>query len=265
MRIACQTYSWEMQLQQRPTTLWQMFDAIAAAEYTGVEFTTVTGAAWLGDPIRVKAELDARGLALAAVAVARNGFTDPMGLGEDLTLTEQVIALLKHFPGTLLQFGGAAHPDSANWQPHLDAAIRYYHEAGVLAATAGIACAVHPHSHHGSLLETREQYDYLFDKLPGTVGWCPDTGHILRGGQELLPTLDRYAGRIAYMHLKSVDDAGVWQPLGKGRVDLPALIGWLRAHGYTGWLVAEEESAGAWTDPNIAITQNAYVMKEALQ
>lgn len=44
-----------------------------------------------------------------------------------------------------------------------------------------------PAHHHGSLLETPEQYAYLFTQLPAHVGWCPDTGHILRGGRHYSP------------------------------------------------------------------------------
>jgi sugar phosphate isomerase/epimerase len=262
MKIGCQTFTWEMQRAQRPTTLWAMFDAMAAAGYDGVEFTTVTGAEWLRTPDRVGEELSSRGLQLAAVAVVRQGFTDPAGLAEDLALAETVTELLSHFPGSILAFGGAAHEDTANWQPHLDVAIRFYTEAGLRAAEAGVPSAVHPHSHFGSLLETREQYDYLFDRLPDAVGWCPDTGHILRGGQELFPCLQRYAPRIRYVHLKDVDAAGTWQPLGAGLVDLPALIRQLDG---VEWLVAEEESALAWNDPAAAITANAETLRRCLR
>ena len=261
MKLGCQTYTWEMMLAERPTSLWAMFDAAAAAGYDGVEFTTVTGAEWLREPARVQEELEQRGLALAAVAAVRQGFTIPAELADDLAVVEPVVALLRHFPGAVLALGGAAHAETANWRPHLDAAIRFYHEAGALAVEAGIPCAVHPHSHYGSLLETPEQYDYLFERLPASVGWCPDTGHILRGGQELFACLARYAPRITYLHLKDVDAGGVWQPLGQGVVDLPALIGWLRARGFEGWLVAEEESALARENPITAITGNLRVLR----
>jgi len=263
MKLGCQTYTWEMLLAERPTSLWQMFDAIAAAGYDGVEFTTVSGAQWLREPARVQEELEKRGLQLAAVAAVRQGFTNPAELADDLAVVEPVVALLRHFPGAVLALGGAAHPQTANWQPLLDAAIRFYREAGALAAAADVPCAVHPHSHYGSLLETREQYDYLFAQLPESVGWCPDTGHILRGGQELFACLARYAPRIRYLHLKDVDAAGVWQPLGQGVVELPALIEWLRARGFDGWLVAEEESALAREDPIRAITENQHTVRNA--
>ena len=262
MKLGCQTYTWEMRLAERPTSLWAMFDAIAAAGYDGVEFTTVTGAEWLREPARVKEELKGRGLQLAAVAAVGHGFTDPDDLTEDLATVQTVVRLLHHFPGAVLALAGAAHPDTGHWRLHLDHAIRFYRVCHHTAADLGVPCAVHPHSHHGSLLETQEQYDYLFEHLPEGAGWCPDTGHILRGGQDLFACLDRYAPRIAYLHLKDVDAAGEWQPLGQGVVDLPKLIGRLRARGFDGWLVAEEESAFAREDPVRAITENLRTVRK---
>jgi sugar phosphate isomerase/epimerase len=119
-----------------------------------------------------------------------------------------------------------------------------------------VRCCVHPHSHHGSLLETEEQYDYLFGRLPPQVGWCPDAGHIVRGGQELLPCLNRHAQRIVYFHLKDPDAANRWQPLGRGRIDFKALASWLRQRMFDGWLVAEEESELALRSPEEAIRHN---------
>jgi len=264
MQFGCQTYTWEMQLDARPVSLWQMCDAMADAGYAGVEFTSVTGAAWLRRPERVAQELAKRHLRLAAVAAVRAGFTDPDGLEDDLKVVEQVLGLLRHFPGAVLAFGGAAHAETHNWKAHLDTAITFYRAAGALAGAAGVPCAVHPHSHHGSLLETQAQYDYLFKHLPEEIGWCPDTGHIIRGGQDLFTCLKRYASRIRYLHLKDVDSDGEWQPLGAGMVELPALIAWLRERDFTGWLIAEEESLQAWTNPAAAITANAKVMQKAL-
>lgn len=264
LRFGCQTYTWEMQLDSRPATLWEMCDAMASAGYAGVEFTSVTGAAWLRSPDRVAKELEKRNLALAAVAAVRAGYTDPDGLEDDLKVVERVLGLLTHFPGAILAFGGAAHADTDNWKQHLDTAIKFYSEAGAMAAAAGVPCAVHPHSHHGSLLESQAQYDYLFNKLPDSIGWCPDTGHILRGGQQLFTCLERYAARIRYVHLKDVDSEGEWQPLGAGQVDLPALIAWLRDRDFSGWLIAEEESPFAWHDPTAAVTANAKTLRKAL-
>ena len=264
MRIGCQTYSWEMQLKERPTTLWQMFDAIRLAGYEGVEFTNNTGGAWLEEPERVAEELQKRDLRLAAVAVSRNGFTDAAEMKGDLQLVETAVRFLRRFDGALLALGGAAHADQANWPKHLEQAIKFYGAAGEIANAAGVRCCVHPHSHYGSLIETPEQYEFLFAHLPAPCRWCPDTGHIVRGGQDLMTCLKRYADRIEYIHMKDADAAGQWQAMGRGIIDFPAMFAWLKQRGFNGWLVAEEESRLAWEDPVRANQLNREYIRRTL-
>ena len=60
--------------------------------------------------------------------------------------------------------------------------------------------------------------------MPSLVGWVPDTGHILRGHQDIADTLTTYRDRIRYLHLKDVDAGGTWAMLGKGVCDTAAVI-----------------------------------------
>ena len=85
--------------------------------------------------------------------------------------------------------------------------------------------ALHPSSHHNTLLGTRAEYDRIMALTdPALIGWVPDTGHILRGGQDILDTLRTYRDRIRYLHLKDVDAAGHWSMLGEGVCDTAAVI-----------------------------------------
>ena len=66
-------------------------------------------------------------------------------------------------------------------------AIRFYRMIPGLWARAGVTVGVHPHSHHGSLLESADEYDRLL-AAPVDCGlmFNPDLGHIVRGGQPLM-------------------------------------------------------------------------------
>ena len=81
---------------------------------------------------------------------------------------------------------------------------------------------MHPSSHHNTLLFTRADYDRIFGLLEPQVGWVPDTGHILRGGQAIGDTLAAHRDRIRYVHLKDVDAQGTWAMLGEGACDVAA-------------------------------------------
>jgi sugar phosphate isomerase/epimerase len=90
----------------------------------------------------------------------------------------------------------------------------------------------------------------------------PDTGHILRGGQDILDTLATYRDRIRYLHLKDVDSNGVWAMLGEGACDIPAVVSSVRqAPHFNGWIIVEEESETAVADPAMAIRSNRETMR----
>ncbi|TGP74332.1 sugar phosphate isomerase/epimerase, partial [bacterium M00.F.Ca.ET.221.01.1.1] len=68
-----------------------------------------------------------------------------------------------------------------------------YNKAGEIGREAGVQVAVHPSSHHNTLLFDRADYDRIFSLLDASlVGWVPDTGHILRGRQDMADTLTTY-------------------------------------------------------------------------
>jgi len=165
------------------------------------------------------------------------------------------------FPGSCLGLGGAGSPSRERAREKLDQAIRLYNAVGRLAAPAGVPVNVHPHSHYGSLLETAEEYQYLLDRLdPAYVSFGPDTGHIVRGGQDLLACLRTHLPRITHLHLKDATAAGEWVALGEGICDYPAVMRLLESAGYRGWVVGEEESPDARADGIAAIRKNrAYL------
>ena len=118
--------------------------------------------------------------------------------------------------------------------------------------------AFHPSSHHDTLLFDRADYDRIMALTdPALVGWVPDTGHIIRGGQDVAGTMRRHLGRIRYVHLKDVDRSGTWRMLGEGACAIEAVLHEARqAPAFNGWLVVEEESEEAGQDPAGAVRTN---------
>ena len=122
--------------------------------------------------------------------------------------------------------------------------------------------ALHPSSHHNTLLFDRADYDRIFALLdPALVGWVPDTGHILRGHKDMSDTLRTYRDRIRYIHLKDVDANGTGHA-GRRRL---RHAGGHRGRGtaphFNGWLVLEEESDTAAADPAAAVKTNRETMR----
>jgi sugar phosphate isomerase/epimerase len=259
LKVGCQTYTWEMRGDDWNGRVDDILAAVADAGYAGIEITNTMIREYADRPGEFAAALAARGLVLAAFAYASPaGFTDPDARSDELAGAEQALRFLDHFPGAPLCVGGAHSPSREGIGEKIALAADFYNEIGGRGRRSGIDVAFHPHSHHGSILETRSEYDRVMDLTdPELVKWNPDTGHIVRGGQNLLDTLRRYGARIRHVHLKDADPGNHWQALGKGVCDMPGTLAVLQNEvGYSGWIVAEEESADAWKDPVRAIRWN---------
>jgi inosose dehydratase len=125
-----------------------------------------------------------------------------------------------------------------------------------LTASRGVRAVLHPHV--GTMIETGEEVRRVLDG--SRISLCLDTGHLLIGGTDPAELAGQAPERIAHTHLKDVDASiagrvrdgrltytqgvrqGMYRPLGSGDVDVPAIIGSLRARGYDGWYVLEQDT-----------------------
>ena len=259
LKIGCQTFTWEMlgeRWSQGPDALLR---AIADGGYRGIEITDTMIGDYADRPDDFAAELDAHGLELAAFAFGSDsGFTRREAIDRDLDTTARWLEFTARFPGVPVALGSATIVSEGPLEEKFEIAAELYNRAAALGVAAGVPVAVHPSSHHGTLLSDRADYDRMFGLLDAdTVGWVPDTGHILRGGLDLPDTLRTYRSRIRYVHLKDVDECGRWTMLGAGCCDMAAVIDIARqAPRFNGWIVVEEESAQAAADPAGAVRAN---------
>jgi inosose dehydratase len=259
-RIGCQTYTWEMLGPRWQGSPDDILDLVSEAGYDGIEFSNAMIGDYAESSDRLAAALARRGLALAAFAYAATGFTDPLRYEADLAGAERALGLARAM-GVPLCLAGPAAPDRREYERSFAQAVRFYRAVAERGAAAGVVVCVHPHSHFGSLVESAAEYDALLAQTEDAgLMFNPDCGHIVRSGMELMPCLRRHRLRIAHVHIKDVDAAGNWKPLGGGRIDWREVLGFLRETGYMGWIVAEEESDAAFADQAAAIRGNrAYL------
>jgi inosose dehydratase len=125
-----------------------------------------------------------------------------------------------------------------------------------LAAEHGVRAVLHPHV--GTMVENGDEVQRVLDG--SSIALCLDTGHLLIGGTDPAELTRQAPHRIAHTHLKDVDarlagqvqsgrrtyteavGEGMYRPLGQGDVDVDAIIGHLRGHGYDGWYVLEQDT-----------------------
>ncbi|GLW07392.1 inosose dehydratase [Microtetraspora sp. NBRC 13810] len=154
----------------------------------------------------------------------------------------------------------ATGADGYDMRPELDASGWKTMFANLRAVTraageSGRLVVLHPHV--GTMIENAEDVDRLLDG--SDIPLCLDTGHLLVGGTDPAALATRAAGRVAHVHLKDVDAevadlvrrgnlsygeavrAKLYRPLGRGDVDVAAIVAALSVAGYDGWYVLEQD------------------------
>lgn len=263
LRFGCQTFTWEMLGARWTGAPDDLIRAIADGGYAGIEITDTMIGAYAGRAAAFARRLDDAGLALVSFAFgSESGFTERRQIPADLEAARRWVDFATHFPGALVSIGSATIVSEGARDDKFAVAAEVYNRATEIGRDAGVTVAVHPSSHHGTLLYNRADYDRIFDLLEPRVGWVPDTGHILRGGQSMADTLAAHRDRIHYVHLKDVDAQGAWAMLGEGSCDILAVISAVRqAPRFNGWVVVEEESETAASDPIAAVRANLETLR----
>jgi inosose dehydratase len=183
-----------------------------------------------------------RDAALAAIAAAADTLA---AAGADLLV---LAAELGNGAGG---YDRSAELADADWRGLLEGLDR----AREVAARHGLPLALHPH--FGTAVERRTDVERVIAE--SDVPLCLDTGHLLVGGADPLAIARAANGRVTHVHLKDVDAAlaervrageigyreavagGLYLPLGEGDVDVAGVVRQLRASGYAGWYVLEQD------------------------
>ncbi|HCB37909.1 MAG TPA: inosose dehydratase [Acidimicrobiaceae bacterium] len=126
-----------------------------------------------------------------------------------------------------------------------------------LAAEAGLTQAFHPHVN--SIVEQADEVEAVLANTTASIAL--DTAHLTLGGTDPCDLVARHLDRIALVHLKDVDAGlarafaagetdfmaavarGLFPPLGRGSVDIAALVAELEASGRDFWYTLEQDAA----------------------
>jgi sugar phosphate isomerase/epimerase len=116
--------------------------------------------------------------------------------------------------------------------------------------------------HYANVLEQPADFEQVLDAIPNPrVGICVDTGHFHSAGVDTVAFIRRFASRIYAVHLK--DHIGnVSVGIGRGEIDLSAIIAALREVGYPGDLTVELEVNDPENLPRY--TEEAYIYLSGL-
>lgn len=264
IKFGCQFYTWQMSGGQYIGKLPHILHVVDSAGFAGIEPETCMLGPYYDDPTALKEILTQHSLQLGAIAFV----CDWSGTGEteeERREAERVFSYIKSFPDAhlvLCQMPGKDRTDLRQRQANL---ITCVNVVAARAADRGIACSFHPNSPPGSIFRIREDYRVLFDGLDSrVVGFAPDTGHIVKGGMDAIEIFETFRPLIKHVHFKDITASGGWTAMGAGIIDFPRIVRMLSNTGYDGWIMVEEESLEAETDPDAATIKNGNYIQQTL-
>lgn len=195
---------------------------------------------------------------------------------------EVLIVALDQSPGRTEASGRADAPQTpqlseAGWR----SLVASLETLGREAAELGHPLAFHNHT--GTFVETPAELERLLGLTdPALVGLCLDLGHYTVGGGDAVTGLERHAERLSHIHLKDVDETvlgrlrggqiadfrealreRIFTELGSGVLDLPGILRALRAAGYRGWIMVEQDTS--WHPPSESAAIARQVLEYALK
>lgn len=163
--------------------------------------------------------------------------------------------------------------DTASWSAMLGAIERI----AAIADDFGLRAAVHHHA--GSYLEYEDEIERFLEQ--SELGLCLDTGHLSYAGLVAHEAIAKYGDRLAHVHLKDIDGAvlervgtekigfseavarGVFCPLGRGIVDVGAVLNALDGAGYQGFATIEQDRVAGSGSPLQELAESVTTLTAA--
>ncbi|MFZ9857798.1 MAG: TIM barrel protein [Roseiflexaceae bacterium] len=277
----------------------QMLDELVATGYTGTElgdwgFMPTT-------PTALAAELQQRQLTLIGAyvpvplagteATSSSAICNAQRTAELLAHTAQILRQ-SHQPLLILadengsdayrtaNAGRITTPTSTTVMHQ--AAKMANHVARVVHTSSGLQTAFHHHC--AGLIETSDEVRrFMQDTDPAVLGLVFDTGHYLFGSGHntinLVDAITELASRIRLVHFKDCSaqvadqtrrdnldyfaalKSGIFCELGKGTVPFADVLATLKALGYDGWIVVEQDVLPGMGAPRESATRNREFLR----
>jgi inosose dehydratase len=144
----------------------------------------------------------------------------------DLMLTQATAAKKYGAKIVLMNASGGRRDASYNFADHKANVVHSLNEASKAMADLGLQAVLHQHT--GTMVEKRDEVYAIMDAVDKKyVRAGFDVGQLAKGGADPVPIVRDFLPMIEHLHLKDYDGGeyyGGYCPLGKGRVDLKAVL-----------------------------------------
>jgi inosose dehydratase len=235
-----------------PGDVEQAYRDTAELGYLGFETFGRTILEWNQRPGGYRQLVDRFGIPTGA-AYCGKSWIEPGTAASDMEAARREADALRGIGGqTLVLACGRRPPDGLTGDQFKELADRL-NEIGQHCRGIGLTTGLHPHT--GTAIETSGDIDTIMALLdPRLVGFAPDTGQIAKGGSDIVAVMKRYRSQITHVHLKDwggqddrdaggaeIDATGYvnYEPIGNGRLPMPALLDILTEDRFDGWVNVE--------------------------
>jgi inosose dehydratase len=267
--------------QEGVPTAEEVLDAVEAAGYDGIDLGPL-GYLGLGDDLR--SALSSRGLMLTGGYVEIDVSADEAprpGIAELRRVCDQ-FDMVADQPAseflprpTVALIGTPASPGEQTQLERWNRIERVVDDVVNLCGERGYQAVLH--NEVGTQISSQESVIRVLETTQAPL--CLDTGHLIAAGGDPLAILRGWRDRVAHVHLKDAKpaaepftdamqlwDGDVFCRLGAGRGRVEEVLDSLRAGGYAGWIVVEQDvlprSAQAYQQASADQQQNRVFLRE---
>jgi inosose dehydratase len=191
--------------------------------------------------------------------------TDPAQRKESLDRTVATARLVKKYGGRVIVFGpNGVNRESFKFDEHRSHIISALNDAAKAVVDVGLTPVLHQHT--GTCIETRDETYAVMNAVDtNALKFGPDIGQLQKGGSDPVQVVKDFLPIIHHMHLKDFVGGEAFLgycPLGRGKVDIPAILSMMDGRRLNGMIMVELDSS-----PNMPITalETATIAKAYLQ
>lgn len=203
----------------------QAIQDIAALGFYGFETFGDTLESW-EQKGGLKQVLEANSLPLISAYCGVN-LTEPAKRKDEIDKLTRWASIVKTYGGTTAVIGpnGVKRP-SYDFNAAKSDIVASLNEMGKALTDMGIIAVLHQHT--GTSIEYRDEVYAVLDAVDARyMHFGPDVGQLAKGGSDPVKVVKDFLPLIRHVHLKDWDGGTHWQqycPLGKGKVDLAAIL-----------------------------------------
>lgn len=216
---------------------------IAAVGFKGIQLRSAVIAKYGDRPADLKKLLDAKGLELLCFSSGQIKDAGQSSVDEQLDFHLKNARFTQALGGHHLQVTSARIDGHVPTTSELQQAGEFLSELGRRTSDLGVRVCYH--NHMGALSERPEDLAQLLATSdPRYVDLLLDVAHYRQGGGDPAAAVTKHKDRLTVVHLKDVRNVPAphgyqFCELGRGRVDVPAIIAALKATSFRGPIVVE--------------------------